>query len=239
MTDEKLTHTEKAVLLVLMAEAGEVANPDLKSRFGLDLKAPSRKRLNDLKLIESRIERRRFVHTLADQGWRRCARELGVETPARPGPLGGALYAVLAGLGRFLRRAELSLADVFEPYEGPPPAPTGPAGAAAPGTGGPAGAAAGGSAAGSAGGSDVEQRVRAAYRQLAAEPSAWVSLRQLRPLLDDLDRSVVDTVLTRMNRLPEVNLVPEANQKTLSRQDREAAVHIGDQDKHLLSIGAS
>lgn len=227
MTDDKLTHTEKAVLLVLMAEAGEVANTDLKSRFGLDLKAPARKRLNDLKLIESRIERRRFVHTLADQGWRRCARELGVETPARPGPLGGALYAVLAGLGRFLRRAELSLADVFEPYEGPQPAPTGPAGAAEAGTGGPTG------------GPDVEQRVRAAYRQLAAEPSAWVSLRQLRPLLDDLDRTVVDTVLTRMNRLPEVNLVPEANQKTLSRQDREAAVHIGDQEKHLLSIGAS
>jgi hypothetical protein len=228
MTDDKLTHTEKAVLLVLMAEAGEVSNPDLKARFGLDLKAPSRRRLNDLKLIESRTDRRRFVHTLADKGWRRCAQELGVETPARPGPLGGALYAVLAGLGRFMHRAELSLADVFHPYDGSQPASAAEAGLVA-------GA---GPGVGAAVGPDVEQRVRAAYRQLAGEPSDWVSLRQLRPLLGDLDRAAVDTVLTRMNRLPEVNLVPETNQKTLSRQDREAAVHIGDQEKHLLSIGA-
>ncbi len=40
-----------------------------------------------------------------------------------------------------------------------------------------------------------------------------------------------------MNRLPDVNLIPESNQKALEARDREAAVSIGNQDKHLLSIG--
>ena len=39
---------------------------------------------------------------------------------------------------------------------------------------------------------DVEARIRAAYRELAAEPGAWVSLTRLRPLLGDVHEADVD-----------------------------------------------
>ena len=46
----------------------------------------------------------------------------------------------------------------------------------------------------------------------------------------------MDEELTRMISLPDVDLIPESNQKTLSPDDRAAAVRIGNQDKHLLRI---
>jgi hypothetical protein len=39
-----------------------------------------------------------------------------------------------------------------------------------------------------------------------------------------------------MYRSPGVSLIPEENQKTLTAEDRAAAVEIGDQDKHLIAI---
>ena len=85
---------------------------------------------------------------------------------------------------------------------------------------------------------DIEARIRAAYSELAREPGTWVSLTKLRPLLGDVTRAEVDDVLTLMNRMPGVNIDPESNQKTLTQQDRDAAVTIGDQAKHFLSIEA-
>ncbi|MER6830800.1 hypothetical protein ABT352_32740 [Streptosporangium sp. NPDC000563] len=83
----------------------------------------------------------------------------------------------------------------------------------------------------------VQARVRDAYQALAKEPGDWVSLTQLRDRLGaDLPREQVDAALRRMNRMPDVNLVPDDNQKMLTREDRAAALHIGEQDKHLISI---
>jgi hypothetical protein len=53
----------------------------------------------------------------------------------------------------------------------------------------------------------------------------------------DAPRHLVDDVLRELERRPDVNLVPESNQKTLTQQDRDAAVVIGGQDKHLLWMG--
>jgi hypothetical protein len=39
--------------------------------------------------------------------------ELSRERPPRSGSAGGALYAVLAGLCRYLERADLKLSDIF------------------------------------------------------------------------------------------------------------------------------
>ena len=83
----------------------------------------------------------------------------------------------------------------------------------------------------------IEERVRAAYIELAGGRGIWVGLAELREVLGDLPRAEVDAELARMERMPEVSLVPESNQKRLTAQDREAAVVIGDQAKHLLWIG--
>jgi hypothetical protein len=84
---------------------------------------------------------------------------------------------------------------------------------------------------------DIEAWVRAAYIDLTSRrPGSWVKLSVLRPRLDAVPRDVVDAVLDRMIDLPEVHLKSEFNQSSLDDADRDAAVRIGGEDRHLLKI---
>jgi hypothetical protein len=110
---EPLRTSEIATLLALMAQAREMSNVDLKERYGFTLTGAAKTRLNEAKLVISRKVGRAFVHELTDQGWARCVEELAAPCPPRAGAAGGALYALLHGLRRYLDRAQLSLSDVF------------------------------------------------------------------------------------------------------------------------------
>ena len=77
-------------------------------------------------------------------------------------------------------------------------------------------------------------RIRAAYAQLAA-PGELVGLVDLRPMVGG-HRELVDAALRHLHRTPGATLMPEANQKTLSQADRDAAVVVGDQARHAISI---
>jgi hypothetical protein len=215
---------ERAALLALMAEGREVPNPELNQRYRIDLSGASRRKLNQQQLVVTRRDGRRNLHELTDKGWRWCADELAAQCPPRAGSAGGALYAVLAGMHRFLRRSDLQLADVFgsRPASSEPvsPEPTGPP----PATPEPATRA------------GLEDRIRAAYRQLVGEPRGWVSLTDLRPLLDGAARDDVDATLRGMLRARRANLIPRAEQRLLTPADRAAAVRIGAEETHLLSI---
>src|SRR5262249_7404189 len=70
----------------------------------------------------------------------------------------------------------------------------------------------------------VEERIRAAYRNLATEPAGWVSLADLRELLADIPRQELDTALKWMAVQPGVRLIPVANQKSLSTREHDAAL---------------
>lgn len=93
---------------------------------------------------------------------------------------------------------------------------------------------------------EVENRIRAAYvavlakRGRTARPgdTQWVGLADLRDELGEgTSRDEIDQALRRMAiDDPGVNLVPESNQKMLRPVDREAAVVLGEQPKHALSI---
>ena len=85
---------------------------------------------------------------------------------------------------------------------------------------------------------DVETQVRAAYVKLAARAGGWVDLARLRAELPDVSKSELDDALTRMQRKPDVNLIPEENQKTLTDRDHAAAVEIGNRARHLIAIEA-
>src|SRR4051812_36937832 len=115
MADGALTAAEIAVLLALMAEAREVSNTELAAVHGFTLTGRERIRLNDRKLVTSRRAGRGYAHELTDLGWARCREELAGPVPERGGVAAGALHAVLAGLGRYLDRSSLALADVFRP----------------------------------------------------------------------------------------------------------------------------
>lgn len=282
MPEKALTFPDIAMLLLLMAEAEEISNPELEARYRVTLNGRERRKLNDLKLVESWKQGRSYVHVLTDQGWARVAEEVraGIEMPPKGGGklAAAAALALAAGLQRFLDRTDQRYSDIFTPRNDAEPAsaehgddltPTGNHGSAPVSPNGMSSAAhdastttSGGLASSdrqatppsstpkevssavspitTASGSetDLVARIRAAYADLAREPGAWVSLTKLRPLLGDAPRADVDEALRQMNRMPDVNIVPESNQKALTPQDRDAAVNIGDQDKHLLWIGA-
>ncbi|MEU6737897.1 hypothetical protein [Streptosporangium sandarakinum] len=216
-----------SVLVVLMAETDGISNPELKERYGLKLDGRSREKLNSLKLVESRKQGRAFVHTLTDAGWARMAEMIEAGIPLPSGSAAAMCRALLTGLSRFLSRTGQRPADFFHPGSDQVVLDTVPGAVEEAASAGHPSAEA-----------DVTERIRAAYAELAPEPGAWVGLARLRPLLGGFTQAEVDRALKGMIHLPEVSIVPENNQKTLTPEDRAAAVVIGDQDKHLISIGA-
>ncbi|OBB17929.1 hypothetical protein A5761_08985 [Mycolicibacterium setense] len=213
VTPDELTGTEQAVLLVLMAESRPVPNPELE-RLGPKLDKPQRDRLNRLGLIET-TGTRPLVHELTDAGWALCRALFGAAPPPRSSGQGRAMYTLLNALHRYFEHAELVPADVFLPPEEPeePARAAAPTPEAAP---------------------DIQ--LRTAYSGLAARPGGWVSLLRLREAVPGLTRPTVDAALISLYQQPGVSLIPEENQKVLTPADREAAVEIGNQDKHLIAI---
>lgn len=82
----------------------------------------------------------------------------------------------------------------------------------------------------------TEDRIRAAYRILAARPGTWVSLVDIRLWLQDLPREEQDRALRGLMRDPNVRIIPEENQKALTRGQRENAAWIGGQWKHYIGV---
>lgn len=81
-----------------------------------------------------------------------------------------------------------------------------------------------------------EQKVRDAVTRLAGRPGGWVNLSRLRADLTDVDPDELDKTLSDLMLRNDISLIPEANAKTLSDEDHEAAVWIGGEWKHLISI---
>ncbi|TNC21780.1 hypothetical protein [Amycolatopsis alkalitolerans] len=83
---------------------------------------------------------------------------------------------------------------------------------------------------------EIGDQLRDAYRTLAPRPGAWVGLARLRDALPQVSRQQFDEAMLQLDLLPHVYLIPEANRKALTSADRKAAIHVGGEDKHLLSI---
>jgi len=90
----------------------------------------------------------------------------------------------------------------------------------------------------------LDNRVRAAYRDLR-KPGEWVGLADLRehPQLRDLTRAEQDQALAGIigfgdaydsKRGNVVRLIPIANRKALTDRDRAAAVQVGGEDQHAI-----
>ncbi len=195
-------------MFALMGEAREVSNSELAERAGFRLDGKERRRLNDRKLVDSRKVGRTYAHELTDAGWDWCATHLSEGTQGRASSMEGALYAVLGGLARYLEYSEQSLADVFQQRD--PETQERPV--------------------------DIAELIRAAYLRLASEPGKFVKLRELRAELSDVPRSELNSSLEGMYRAQQVNLVPQANQQALTQADRESALRIGGEAKHMISI---
>lgn len=88
---------------------------------------------------------------------------------------------------------------------------------------------------------DLDEWIRAVYTELTVrrEPGSWVKLSAVRPWLEGVPRDGVDTALDRMIEQPDVHLMAELNQRSLTGDDHRAAVEVGGEPRHLLKIGAA
>jgi hypothetical protein len=211
---DDLTVRQRAVLFALLGEARQVPNPELKQLIGAGLDGAERRDLNARKYVESIKLGRAYAHELSDAGWRWCNEELAAAPSERAGSLERAHYKVFGLFARHLDAAGLTLADIAVPAPDVPASTT-------------------------ANAADLTAFIETGYRSLAATAGEFVSLRELRPRLTELTdrpRPDVDAALTTMFTAQLINLIPQSNQQALSDADREAALRIGGEYKHLISI---
>jgi len=207
---DDLSVRERAVLFALLGEARQVSNPELEKLIGFPLTGAERRRLNDRKLVESSKPGRAFAHELSDAGWRWCAEELAEGQAGRAGGLERAHYLVFGAFTRYMKASGLILADVVAPRRGAPEAVDQAV--------------------------DVAALVEDGYRALAPARGEFVRLRELRLRLAGLSRPDLDSALAAMFTAQRINLIPQSNQQALSAADRESALRIGGEYKHLISI---
>jgi hypothetical protein len=213
-----LSGRERAVLFALLAEARKVSNPELAALIGIRLDGQMRRRLNDLKLVESEKQGRAFAHELSDAGWRWCNDELMAGPADRGGSLERSHYLLFGLFARYMAVARLSLADLASAV---PDAPAGKH--VRPDAG--------------AGVGDMSERVAAAYQAIAPRPGEFVRLTQLREQLADIPRPALDAALVVLFTAQRVNLIPQSRQQALTTADRASALRVGGEHKHLISIG--
>ena len=198
---------ERAVMIALMALNKETLNSELKRRYRLDLKKAARDKLNREGLLQSRrVPGKGFAHELTDAGWAWVVAEL--DSQQVPSRAGSVGGALYALLNGLKVALDARGMVIQELF--------------APAAAGPA--------------ASLRDRIRQAYRSLASLPRDWVELRDLRAQLGDWPRREVDLELTRMFRENEVNLTLHEDRGRLTQADRDAALRLGVEDMHLISM---
>lgn len=82
-----------------------------------------------------------------------------------------------------------------------------------------------------------KEGLSAAYFSLASEAGAWVSLVDLRAALESVERESLDMLIHELHVAGDITLLPEENRRSITPDDRAAAIRIGSEDRHLISIG--
>jgi hypothetical protein len=204
---------ERSIMIALMALNRAVPNAELDKKYKLNLKKAQRERLNRDGLVASEnVPKIGYMHELTDKGWAWVTKELSAAAPARAGSAGGALYALLNGIEKALERRDMRLAEFFAATAN-----------AARESGEPKA-------------KPLAIQIRHAYRKLAKRSRDWVSLRELRPLLNGAHKTEIDNALKEMFTARDINLTLEEDQKRLTAEDRAAAIRIGRDDLHFISM---
>jgi hypothetical protein len=196
-------------MFALLAAARKVTNPELRELVGFPLDGKERRNLNDRKLVESEKQGRAFAHELSDRGWRWCEDELAAGPLKQGSSTERAHYLVFSMFARYLSARGLRLADIASTKQEPRDDDDA---------------------------VEVTARVEDGYRALAPAAGAFVKLRELRARLADIARPDLDAVLTALFASQRINLIPQSNQQALTDADRESALRIGGESKHLISI---
>ena len=197
---------ERAVMIALMALNREMLNTELRDRYRLDLRKPAREKLNREGLLQSR--------RLGSKGFAHELTDAGWAWVVRelddkaPGGAGSAGGALYALLNGLKVALDARGMLIQELFAPAAPKPAG----------------------------SLRDRIRQAYRRLARRPWDWVELRDLRAEIGDWPRRELDLELVRMFRDKDVNLTLHEDQGRLTQADRDAALRLGVDDMHLISM---
>jgi hypothetical protein len=211
----ELSSVDYSFLAILTAEEREISNTELDEIYGFRLIGKPLKRLLETKYIATDKKRSPYKHVVTAAGRRALAGrwELDddhVEKGEGRSARERQLWAGLVAMQNLLAGG----GGAAEPVNRAPAAET---------TGEPA---------------DLDGRIRSAYGKLAPTPGAWVDLTALRKQLADVPKTDLDQALKAMLRDDDVRLEPEPFGHRVGDAERQAAVHIGGEDRHKLAIGS-
>jgi hypothetical protein len=207
----RLGHKQTAAMFTLMVLGREVPNPELREIVGFTLDSKDRVELNKHGYVTSRKRGRALAHTLTERGVAWCRSELGQETPPPPKARSLLVPAMYLLLRAFDEYLCGEKLNLSDVL----------------------------AQRSELTGAQLEQRIKTAYRKLAGSSHDWVGLVELRPMLGGAATAEVDAVLAELSRTGQISLIPESNRKALTAADHEAAIRIGGEDNHLISIEAS
>jgi hypothetical protein len=213
MANAPLSISEKSAMLALMMFGGKASNPEIRDAYGFVIEKSVRDSLVKQDLIkadQSKAHHNAYVHELTKDGWRRCHEQLADTMPSGGQKKDKILYGLARWIGSVMDQMKVTFAAIYPHVDAAKPQVIPP--------------------------STVDERILGAYGHLATEPGDWVGFAELRAALPETPRTEFDNALHRLAELPLVYHTPEVAQKTLSEADRRAAVHIGGEDKHFLSV---
>src|SRR5262245_53086567 len=116
-----LTPNQTQALILLMAEAREMTNNEMRDLAGFALTGEDNRKLEKLGLVATDRSHRPFTHELTERGWR-VVRDLSSSAaPKRASSALRSLLVLLANVHRSLDRLQMSRADFFKQTPAPDP----------------------------------------------------------------------------------------------------------------------
>lgn len=212
-----LDYKARVALILLAGAGGTMVQADLRTKRGLVLSTKQFGALKAGKLVVTTKHGRSNVLALTPAGWDFIEAEHTRPLPPRSGDGARAVQALLDGLSI----QGMSLRQTLErEFVAPPPPPKKPRAPRKP----------------KSPPLPVEDRIRDAYRRLAKADRDWVELTDMRAALPDVPRADFDAAIAAMRRARDVTLTLHENQSRLTKAQRDAAIRLGPDDMHLMSM---
>lgn len=222
MSKVQLTVPARRALLALLAlNMDDATNSALEERCGVKIDLPTRTLLKKANLVTAEKRGNPYYYALTGDGKEQAQRELAAVAPDRGAKL---LYAVANALAKVMADCDLKATEVFgaDPISRQAEAKSSEVASVE---------------VRDLTDEEIEAEVLATYDRLARRRSDLVSLVKLRGNLPGIDRQSLDRVLKTMDRRRVIHLDPDSNRKALPAEAHEAALSIGGEDKHFISVG--
>ena len=217
--EQRQAEKQTLMLWALLAHGGEAFGNEIKPEAA----KPEREALLKAGLISVEKRKRAYWLSATDRGWRWAEDHLSDTLPDRSYAGTFILAGWLRHLQAFMRATDTPLAEILVPK--------------ATDSGGPAKENAPGAANAPTDHGSLRERIRAAYLALTGGSfNKRALLADIRRRLSDVGRDALDNALVLMQRQGDATLMQLDNRPDITQADREAAIQIGQEPRHILWI---